>query len=78
MTSSLPLSGPTAISHWPDDMRILESLKLEIDEEVYRLYGISDVDRRVIEDELSEPMEIAEGETEEDTEEDWEDSDVDD
>jgi type I restriction-modification system DNA methylase subunit len=72
-----PVKWPDGYTALAERHENLESLKLEIDEEVYRLYGISDVDRRVIEDELSEPMEIAEGETEEDTEEDSEDSDVD-
>ena len=38
----------------------LKDVEKAIDEEVYRLYGISDEDRKAIESELAEP--VAEGE----------------
>ncbi len=58
----------------PDDVRRrkdrLAEVEAEIDEEVYRLYGISDEDRAAIESELAEPVEedgVGEPEVEDET-----------
>jgi hypothetical protein len=67
--TSYDFSCPPAWPHGSDmvDERHtkLEVIEKESDEEVYGLYGISDIDRKVIEDELSSPTEIEETETEE-------------
>src|SRR5262249_48854649 len=51
-----PSAWETGISNLADRQSKLAEIEQEIDEQVYRLYGVSDEDRAAIEAELTEPV----------------------